>query len=67
MHKFFHAPSDEIPDAKAAVNKEWKKLEKISAWQMDNVRSKRNGILEAQKEKKKVHSATLMDIGRVVP
>ena len=51
-----------ISDAKAAVNKEWEKLEKILAWQMDKVRSKKDGILGAQNEKKKVHFATLMDI-----
>ena len=30
-----------IPDAKAAVEKEWEKLEKISAWQ----------LIESQKQK----------------
>ena len=30
-----------IPDAKAAVDKEWEKLEKIPAWQLTKVRNKR--------------------------
>ena len=50
------------PDAKAAVDKEWKKLETIPAWQLDKVKSKKDGILDAQRDKKKVHLATLMDI-----
>ena len=29
-----------IPDAKAAVEKEWKKLETIPAWQLEIVKSK---------------------------
>ena len=51
-----------IPDGKAAVDKEWEKLEKIPAWQMDKVKSKKDVILEAHKEKRKVHFAALMDI-----
>ena len=50
------------PDAKAAANKEWEKLEKIPAWQMEKVKSKKDVILEAQSDKKNVHFATLMDI-----
>ena len=41
--------------------KEWDKREKILAWLMDKVKSKKDVILEAQKEKEKVHFATLMD------
>ena len=37
-----------IPDAKAAVDKEREKLEKMPAWQMDKVKSKKAVILEAQ-------------------
>ena len=37
-------------DAKAAVIKEWEKLEKIPAWQMDKVKSKKDVVLGAQKE-----------------
>ena len=51
-----------MPDAKAAVDKTWWKLEKMPTWQLDKVKSKRDDILEAQKEKKKVHLATWMDI-----
>ena len=51
-----------IPDAKAAVDEEWKKFEKLLAWQLEKVKSKKEVILEAQREKKKVHFATLMDI-----
>ena len=51
-----------IPDAKAAVDKEWKKLETIPAWQLEKVKSKKEVVLEAQRDKKKVHFATLMDI-----
>ena len=51
-----------IPDAKAAVDKEWKKLKTNPAWQVDKMKSKRKVILEAQREKNKVRSATLMEI-----
>ena len=40
-----------IPDAKAAVDTEWEKLEKMPAWQLNKVQSKQDVILEAQKEK----------------
>ena len=49
-----------IPDVKAAVNKEWEKLETIPAWQLDKVKSKKEVILDAQRGKQKVHFATLM-------
>ena len=51
-----------IPEAEAAVDKEWKKLETIPAWQLDKVKSKNEVILEAQRDKKKVHFAILTDI-----
>ena len=51
-----------IPDAKAAVNKEWKKLEIIPAWTLDRVKSNMEVILEAQRGKKKVNFATLVEI-----
>ena len=47
-------------DAKAAVDKEWKKLETIPARNLEKVKSKKEVILEAQRDKKKVHIATLM-------
>ena len=41
MHKFFPMhQAMKIPDAKAAVDKEWEKLEKLPAWQMTNVKSR---------------------------
>ena len=43
-----------IPDAKAAV----KRLETVPAWQLDKMKSKKDVILEAQRERKKVHFAT---------
>ena len=51
-----------IPDAKAAVDKEWKKLETIAAWDVGKVKSKKEVILEAQRDKKKAHFASLMDM-----
>ena len=55
VHKFIPVPQAmNIPDAKAAVDKEWEKLEKMPAWQLDKVKS--------TKSKKKVHFASLMDI-----
>ena len=56
-HNLAHKPTPmpqamEIPDAKAAVDKEWKKLQSSSpAWQVDKMRSKKEVILEAQEEK----------------
>ena len=34
----------------------------IPAWQLENAKSKKEGILEAQRDKKNVHFATLKDI-----
>ena len=51
-----------IPAAKAAVNKEWEKLEKIPAWNIAKVRNKSDVIDEARKEGRKVHFASLMDL-----
>ena len=63
VHKFIPMPQAmKILDAKAAVDKEWKKLETIPARQLETVKSKTEVILEAQRDKKKVHCATLMDI-----
>ena len=66
VHKFILMPQAIIiPDAKLAVGKEWKKLETIPAWQLVKVKSKKEVILEAQRDKKKVHFAPLMDIGHL--
>ena len=51
-----------IPAAKAAVDKEWEKLEKISAWNLTKVRSKKEVIDEARMKGAKVHFASLMDM-----
>ena len=51
-----------IPAAKAAVDKAWEKLEKISAWNLTKVRSKSEVINEARTSGATVHFASLMDI-----
>ena len=52
-------PQDmKIPEAKAAVDEEWEKLERISAWNLTKVRSKK----QARTSGAKVHFASLMDI-----
>ena len=51
-----------VPAAKAAVDKEWEKLEKFSAWNLTKVRSKKEVIDEARTKGAKVHFASLMDI-----
>ena len=44
VHKFIPMPQAmKIPAAKAAVDKEWEKLEKIPAWKMTKVRSRKRG------------------------
>ena len=44
VHKFIPMPQAlKIPAAKAAVDKEWEKLAKISAWNLTKVRSKKRG------------------------
>ena len=51
-----------IPAAKAAVDKEWEKLKKKSAWNLTKVRSKKDVIDEARTSGATVHFASLMDI-----
>ena len=51
-----------IPAAKAAVDKEWEKLEKIPAWDKTQVRNKSEVIDEARTKGIKVHFASLKDI-----
>ena len=49
VHKFIPMPKAmQIPDAKAAVDKEWEKLEKIPEWDLTKVRSKSEVIDEAR-------------------
>ena len=63
VHEFIPMPQAmKIPAAKAAVDNEWEKLEKISAWNLTKVRSKRKVINEARTSGAKVHYASLMDI-----
>ena len=47
--------------AKAAVDKEWEKLDKISAWNLTKVRGKKEVIDEARASGITVHFASLMD------
>ena len=47
--------------AKAAVDKEWEKLEKISAWNLTKVRSKTEVIEEARTSGATDHFASLID------
>ena len=62
VHKFIPLPQAmKIPDAKAAVDKEWKKLETIPARQLVRVKSKKESFLKHTKTKRTVHFATLMD------
>ena len=62
VHKFLPVPQAmKIPDAKAAVEK----LEKArgnSSMSTGKVKSKKEVILEAQRDRKQVHFATPMDI-----
>ena len=63
VHKFIPMPQAmKNPDAKAALDKEWKKFETIPALVLEKVKRKKVLILEAQRDKKKSHFATLMDI-----
>ena len=63
VHQFILMPQAmEIPAAKTAVDKEWEKLEKLSAWNLTKVRSKKEVIDEARTLGATVHFASLMDI-----
>ena len=63
VRKFIPMPQAmKIPDAKPAVDKEWKKLETIPAWDVRKVKSKKEVIKEAQKNNNKVSFASLMDL-----
>ena len=63
VHKFIPMPqSMKIPAAKAAVDKEWEKLEKISAWKLTKVKSKKQVTDEARTSGATIHFASFMDI-----
>ena len=63
VHKFIPMPQAmKIPAAKAAVDKEWEKLEKNPAWDTTRVRSKSEVIDEARTKGIKVHFGSLMDM-----
>ena len=63
VHKFIPMPQVmKIPAAKAAVDIEWEKLKKNSAWNLTKVRSKKEVIDEAQASGATVNFASLMDI-----
>ena len=63
VHKFILVPqATNILAAKSAVDKEWEKLENISAWNLTKVRSKKEVIDEARTSGAKVRFASLMDI-----
>ena len=62
-HKFISVPQAmKIPVAKAAVDKEWEKLEKFSAWNLTKIKSKKEVIDEVRTPDATVHFASLMDI-----
>ena len=63
VHKFIPMPQAmKMPAAKAAVVKEWEKLEKLPACDLTKDRSKSEVIDEARTKGAKVHFASLMDI-----
>ena len=63
VHKFIPMPQAmKILAAKAAVDEEWEKLEKILAWDLTKARSEKEVIDEARTKGAKVHFASLMDI-----
>ena len=59
VHKFIPMPQAmKIPAAKAVVDREWEKLEKIPAWDLTKIRSKKEVIDEAGTKSAKVHFAS---------
>ena len=63
VHKIMPMPQAmKIPAAKAAVDKEWEKLEKIPEWNLTKVRSIKEVIDEARRKGIKVHFFSLVDI-----
>ena len=63
VHKFIPmSQAMKIQAAKAAVDQEWEKLEKISAWNLTKVKSKKEVIDEARTSGATVRFASSMDI-----
>ena len=63
VHKFVPMPQAmKVPDAKAAVENYWGKMEKIPAWQLTKVRNKKEVIEEARNKGRKVQFASLTDL-----
>ena len=54
-----------IPAAKAAVEKEWKKLEDKNAWMLDTVKPRAEVIRDAKARSKRVYFGSLMDLCHV--
>ena len=53
VHKFVPMPQAmKIPDAKAAVDKEWKKLETIPAWNLEQCQEQKGGYPRSTKRQK---------------
>ena len=64
--KFVPTPQAmKIPDAKAAAHTKSEKLEKLPAWQLMNVKSKKEVILEAQGEEKTQKCAVRTEVSKV--
>ena len=61
IHKFIPPQAMKIPEAKAAVDKEWEKLENMSAWNLTKVRGKSEVIDEARTSGATVHFASLLN------
>ena len=63
VHKSVPMPQAiKIPDAKAAVDKEWKSMRLLQHRMWEKSRAKKEFIKEAQKNNNKVHFASLMDL-----
>ena len=67
VHKFIPMPQAmKIPAAKAAVDKEWEQVEKISAWNLTKVRSKKEVIDEAKEAKHQKYQGRVVLRGDIV-
>ena len=51
-----------IPDASPAFDKEYDKVDRLPAWQVTKVKSKKEVIEKAQREGRAVHVATMRDL-----